>query len=139
MGRFVVSANYRDRSSAQRWLVREVHETAAMARPQSALIATGVQFQESGVVEMGFGCSMVAYCTSVDLLTEANPHTDARPLQFDGIKFVNEQSEEVTECFRLILRSNGTMWHVRASDEVVATEMAAPTRQSDATRQAVSA
>lgn len=59
---FIVSANYRDRSSPLRWLLRSGGSEPVEASPFTALVANGVEFCPSSDYEEGFGCSIVAYC-----------------------------------------------------------------------------
>lgn len=68
MARKIISANYRDRESPFRWLVRDEGQPAAEAVPCKSVEAVGVQFVEtwrkdlpfSLEEESGFNCSVVA-------------------------------------------------------------------------------
>lgn len=64
-GPFVVSANYVDRKSPVKWLVREDSTPSAMAEPTSAVIARDVTFGPSNEYENGWGCSIVANAKSI--------------------------------------------------------------------------
>lgn len=63
---YVVSANYRDRSSAYRWLVRKADEPIGKAVAYKTIKATGVTFGGSNGDEQGFGCRVVAFAESVE-------------------------------------------------------------------------
>lgn len=80
---FVVSANYRDRSSSFCWLVRRYDEPIDKAVACEEVHCTGVKFTASNAEEKGFGCGVVAVCenvsvryveTETDLPTEEIPN-----------------------------------------------------------------
>lgn len=60
MSKFVVSANYRDRNSPRRWLIRGVNEPIEAAIAWTGVIAKNLRFQDSPEAEAGFGCGVVA-------------------------------------------------------------------------------
>ncbi len=62
---FIVSANYRDRSSPLKWLVRREDQHMGDARPCNKVYAKGVKFVKSSEAEEGFGCKKVAVCDEV--------------------------------------------------------------------------
>lgn len=110
----IVSANYRDRSSPLRWLVRNNSESAKKAVAVKSVIATGVTFGNSSAYESGFGCAVVAMCKSAvaaDLPTE---HM-GRPLKFRGYYFVDENGKEVPACETLFLDEDGSMYAIVAT------------------------
>lgn len=57
---FIISANYRDRQSLLKWLVRRRDEPAEKARECQSLTARFVRLEKSSEVEEGFGCRVVA-------------------------------------------------------------------------------
>lgn len=64
---FTVSANYRDRSSAYKWLVRRTEDPIEKAVACQEVRARGVVFGPSNASEEGFGCKQVAVCESVSV------------------------------------------------------------------------
>lgn len=67
MSKFVVSANYRDRNSQYKWLVRRVKEPIEKAVACEIVHCSGVTFGDSNKDEYGFGCKVVAYCDNVNI------------------------------------------------------------------------
>jgi len=72
--KYIVSANYRDRTSKFRWLVRKDSDPVEAAIPCVRVVASGVVFRPSNRIEEGFGCKMVAHCDSVSTVPETAPH-----------------------------------------------------------------
>lgn len=85
---FIVSANYRDRSSPKRWLVRRKDEPVEAAKEVEAVIAIGVRIVPSNAKETGFGCRVVAEAQNVEIV-EKSPEVskEATRLFFDGQNF----------------------------------------------------
>ena len=81
--KFVVSANYRDRNSAYKWLVRRAEDPIESAVAVESLELRGVQFRESNKAEQGFGCSTVAFCEEVYLYGVYTNTDGPRPLWLD--------------------------------------------------------
>jgi hypothetical protein len=90
MSKFVVSANYRDRSSSYRWLVRRYDEPIEKAVACKRVVAKGVRFQASNQGESGFGCTTVAVCDSAELFDQ---ETLAKRLRFDGVSFLVDEKD----------------------------------------------
>lgn len=80
--RFVISANYRDRDSVNKWLVRLSSEHPDKAVERSTVHAKGVIFCPSTEFETGFGCSVVAYAEEV--MDEGSVPENAIDLRFTG-------------------------------------------------------
>lgn len=110
---FVVSANYRDRESAYKWLVRQEDEPMAAAKAYKSLMATGVEFIDSNQAEKGFGCRVVARCETVTVdVGDLNQPMNSRrfPLRFAGNSFFKKGTrEEVKSLDALELREDGSM------------------------------
>lgn len=69
MPKFVVSANYRDRNSSLKWLVRRVDDPVSSAVAVPSLELRGVAFAQSfHPDEIGYGCKVVATCDEVFVL-----------------------------------------------------------------------
>lgn len=105
-GTFIVSANYRDRKSAYKWLIRRIDQPLSLAIAYKKVAAKGVRFESSGKEE-GFGCSVVACC-------DAAIGEDREPveimLRFNGSSFVNRETNNiVTSVAELILYETGDM------------------------------
>jgi hypothetical protein len=102
----IVSANYRNRNSAYRWLIRDENEPIESARAFKAVQAKGVRFGASRAEE-GFGCSIVAFC---DEAIGREPEVRVTPLRFDGQSFrAVEGSRLVEACETLDLAPDGKM------------------------------
>ncbi len=67
MSKFVVSANYRNRKSEYKWLVRRYDESIDKAIPCKRVKCSNVKFEPSNKDEEGFGCHLVAVCESVSI------------------------------------------------------------------------
>lgn len=81
----VISANYRDRTSPYKWLVRDEDQEPEQATAcKQVLVAGQVRFERSGK-EMGFGCSVVATTSADVLMVEPEPPEGAE--KFQELKF----------------------------------------------------
>jgi hypothetical protein len=67
MSKFVVSANYRNRNSNYKWLVRRIDEPIEKAVACEEVYCIGVTFTNSNAEEKGFGCGVVAVCENVSV------------------------------------------------------------------------
>lgn len=126
----IVSANYRDRSSANRWLLRKWGQPPEKATAHQAIVASGVVFCPSTAFESGFGCSTVAYCEHAAGFDESQALPEgAVRLRFVGDSFyVNgDGSRHVEKCAQLILMSDGAMYAI----------LGATAQSADATEKAV--
>jgi hypothetical protein len=83
MMKYVISANYRDKDSPFKWLVREEGVAPENAVPHKIVRAKGVIFCPSSTYETGFGCSVVAFAE--ELMDEAS----AVPDEAVQLTFVN--------------------------------------------------
>lgn len=97
---WVVSANYLDRSSPNRWLVRRVGEPVEKAVAVRSVKAKGVEFTGSSIEE-GFGCSIVAECDSIS--------TDPHILQFERHGFQDETGNRIWAVSSIDLSEAGTI------------------------------
>lgn len=104
---FIVSANYRDRSSPYRWLMRRKNESPSAAKAFKEIRATEVKFVESDALERGFGCMTVAQCETAEGI---GPEGKETFLEFRGYRFFEaETGKEVQGVSSLELRPNGSM------------------------------
>ncbi|MBP6869248.1 MAG: hypothetical protein KBC16_04060 [Candidatus Pacebacteria bacterium] len=110
----IVSANYQDRSSPLRWLIRDDSENPKRAVAVKSVIATGVTFGNSSAYESGFGCAVVAMCKSA-VAAELPTEHKGRPLKFAGYRFVDENGAEVPACDTLFLAEDGSMYAIVAT------------------------
>lgn len=103
----IVSANYRDRGSPYRWLIRDEGEPLDTAKAFKSVKATGVKFERSSEEEAGFGCSIVARCETA-VGHEPEPKNSTQ-LTFEINDFVDSGGNIVKCCEGLTLDSDGTV------------------------------
>jgi len=106
---FVISANYRDRDSDYRWLVRRSAQRPEDAKAFKTVRAKGVIFCPSTDYERGFGCTIVIYAHEVE--TEGEEPTKIK-LRFRGPgynDFVDETGKVHEQVAELFLGADGTM------------------------------
>lgn len=117
MRAFVISANYRDRSSPNKWLVRRSNEHPDLAVERSTVHAKGVIFCPSTDYETGFGCTVVAYADEV--MDEGSAPENAVKLRFTGPggnnDFVDGDGKSHEELAELHLGANGEIMGVPLS------------------------
>jgi len=117
MRSFVISANYRNRDSANKWLVRRSNEHPDLAVERSSVHAKGVIFCPSTDYETGFGCTVVAYADEV--MEEGSAPENAVKLWFTGPRgdndFVDEGGKSYPELAELHLGANGEIMGVPLS------------------------
>lgn len=111
--KLIVTANYKDRSSAFRWLIRGENESLEKTIEFKFVEAVGIKFDRSSEGETGFGCTMVAKCMT------ATGHNE--PQQFDKAGLVRlhfgwnsfsigDTQTKVWELDSLYLDEEGHMW-----------------------------
>ena len=104
---YIVSANYRDRQSPFKWLVRDAKDYPKKAVAYKSVRATGVTFGPSDKYESGFGCSTVATAETVET---SGPEKKETRLTFEGRNFYTEGGKEVKAVDVLDLREDGKMF-----------------------------
>lgn len=119
--KYIVSANYRDRSSPYRWLIRKSDEPAEEAKACQKVVATGIQFVETTyrtdlVAETGFGCGVVAECDSAQGFYFEEENLKAvetkqiASLYFDMDRFRKSSDDQAVNCAaELTLSPTGEM------------------------------
>ncbi|HEY2252488.1 MAG TPA: hypothetical protein VGH74_15550 [Planctomycetaceae bacterium] len=114
MKKWIVSSNYRDRSSPYRWLVRRASESPTAARAFKSVKATDVVFQRSSSYEQGFGCEIIATAEHVDC---EGPEEAAAvvSLRFELDRFLDSQGRIVEAAAELHLHEDGEMTAVAAA------------------------
>ncbi len=112
MPRMIVSANYRDRKSDLKWLIREEGQHPDQAKEVSSITATGVKFEHSSHQERGFGCTVVAVCETAVLTPASTMDVSGQRIHFNGWDGFYEKETEarVYGCGRLTLNSDGSMY-----------------------------
>lgn len=122
MRQFVISANYRDHSSPNKWLVRRSNEHPDLAVERSTVHAKGVIFCPSTDYEMGFGCSVVAYAEEV--MYEGSVPENTISLRFTGRSgnndFVDGDGKTHKQLAELHLGANGEIMGVPLEAAVAA-------------------
>lgn len=120
----VVSANYKDRKSPFKWLVRNEADSIANTQDFKLVIARNVQFMKSGQQERGFGCTMIALCATIEGYNEFYPEFDTSTftkLEFDGRNFYftkNRTLNAITKVAALYLDQFGSMWVLTVPNEI---------------------
>lgn len=104
---YIISANYRDRSSPDKWLVRKQDEPVEKAKAYKKVLAQDVKFETSSAIEQGFGCQIVAIASSVKLQRVPAKVDKSRRLKFSGMFFYDSQSStRLHEVSTLLLTSD---------------------------------
>lgn len=109
----IVSANYRNRNSEMRWLVRDEGAPLDSAVEYKGLKAKGVVFYKSTTEERGFGCSIVARCKSVEVIGDRMQKKGRRQVT---LRFVHDHfyafeiAEKVGKCTTLNLNPDGSIY-----------------------------
>lgn len=119
--KYVVSANYRDRYSEYRWLVRREDQPIEDAVPCKMVCAMGISIGPSGKHERGFGCAVVAICEDVAIVDAESPsEIPTEPLtgevflgspdtlEFDGT-WIQSQGRYVHRLGGMVLSPDGSM------------------------------
>jgi len=110
---YIVSANYLDRGSPNKWLARAAGVEPEKAQPHKELRLTNVTFGASSASERGFGCSVVAKCEAVeyDPAPKAMNTKGMHELRFSWDRFCDLVSgKEVTSSPLIILDSTGRVF-----------------------------
>ncbi len=111
MAKQIVSANYLDRESSKKWLIRSEEQGIEGAQAFESVEATGVVFTASSADEEGFGCSMVAVCDTAVGSSQPSKREPkyGKRLRFDGFDFVDKKGDVVERCNCLVLNADGSM------------------------------
>ena len=103
----IISANYLDRTSPYKWLVRNEQDPVEKAVACKEVKATNVSFRASSTFEEGFGCRTVAVTN--DEVEIISPEPKPVELRFVGDAFYDPDYVEVREVSTLHLTSEGKM------------------------------
>lgn len=108
---YIVSANYRDRSSKYKYLVRESGQRPEAAIAVLAIVCIGVRFCPSSDFESGFGCNTIAECQDVEYkASDVEPQVDEFEVKFAGRDFTNRDTGDVVDTLdELVLSPSGKM------------------------------
>lgn len=111
---FVVSANYRNRDSENRWLFRKEDEELELATEVKWLTMSNVTFRVSQE-EAGFGCARVAKTEAVSVGPRSNLIQGGyRRISFNGYDFTFKNSVGTTlivdSVQTMYLGKDGRMW-----------------------------
>jgi hypothetical protein len=105
----IISANYRNRKSEYKWLVRDEMDPVHDAIAYKSVTANGVAFRQADQ-EIGFGCSMVAIAREA---TGTDAERAPIKLKTIGLKFVVasfvSDGQTITEVNTLTLGADGSM------------------------------
>ncbi|MFZ2151721.1 MAG: hypothetical protein WAV09_01280 [Minisyncoccia bacterium] len=113
MAKQVVSANYLDRQSPKRWLIRSQGQGIDTVQAFESVEATGVVFTKSSALEEGFACNVVAVCdTAVGSVQPFQKLGQGKRLEFKpwAAIFRNENGHEIQSCNCLVLNPDGSMF-----------------------------
>lgn len=104
----VVSPNYRDRKSEFKWLIRDQNDHPDKAVAFKNVTAVGVTFGPSNAHELGYGCAIVAYCTTA--IGTNHMEDDPNRITFTGFNFVDSKGQQISTAPYLRLDENGKMF-----------------------------
>lgn len=120
----IISANYRDRGSKYKWLIRESQQDPTEALECREVRASQVRFLRSSGIEEGFGCAIVAEAfgdiqeIGIEPAKESFeiPET-AVELRFNGydgfyVKAAGENSENILTLKSVHLTKHGQIFGV---------------------------
>lgn len=126
-GPAVISANYRDRSSNQRYLVRppaENNNSTPSTTPVQAIIAKGVSIGDASAYERSYGCVLVIFARDTQVSQDSGFVADlpdtAVKLKFSGSSFRENDTDRYLDGDldgTLYLLPNGDIYLVRTADE----------------------
>lgn len=107
---YTISANYRNRKSEYKWLVRKTDEPVEKAIAVKTVTAKKVRFSDSNRIEEGFGCKVVAITESAVWTDAEKPAPVPAQIYFDYTRFVNPLTGNmVRETEELRLAADGSM------------------------------
>lgn len=111
----IVSANYRDRQSPFKWLIRDEDEPIEAAKACKSVEASGIEFVNSSAGEQGFGCKTVARC---EMATGIDFEQVEGKLEFNsfGGTFWDEDGNMVTELAKLRLTEEGEIFGIKNAE-----------------------
>lgn len=107
MKKYVISANYRDRNSPNKWLVRLATEHPDNAVERATVHAKGVIFCPSSDFETGFGCTVVAYAD--EIVEEGSAPENSIKLRFEKPDFVDDNNKVYEELAEMHLAADGSI------------------------------
>lgn len=122
---YIVTANYRDRKSPTRWIMREESQDPATIEPAKALVATNVNFDfaKSGTHEARVGCITVATCEKAEVVDGefdfAGQQDKLVPLTYGWGAFCDPQNKTVNSCEKLFLAADGKMLALNPSKQKI--------------------
>ena len=124
MSKFVVAANFLDRKSPFKWLVRKSDEPLSSYVRCKAVVARNVTFIDSPAGEQGFGCATVAFCDEV-MVSDVDPtqqfesseipvpEDQLRKLHFGGVSFYDDECYYQVDTLKTLkLTERGGMLYV---------------------------
>jgi|GEM_PF-1287252 len=117
----IVSANFNNRRSPQRWLIRDHNQSPEQAVAVVGVIAYNIAFCPSTTYEAGFGCSTVAFCERAEGMDNPVVPAGAVRLKFRGFSFYGPDDEEVPACKTLVLMPDGAMYGLLEDEKEVGT------------------
>lgn len=111
MAKKIISANYRNRNSAYKWLIREEGQSPEEARACKRVTATNVKFQRSDDYEAGFGCKVVAVADEAEGHDyEVTRNEQGSALRFNGVHFEDHKGNAIQALEDLTLNDDGTIY-----------------------------
>ena len=108
MSKFVVSANYRDRTSPYKWLVRESGKPLDTAVACKEVVAHNVEFVQSTDGEYGFGCFVVGIADEASVI---DPEPKPELSQEIPAQEVTLKPEPMQEMAQLTFYNDGNRWN----------------------------
>ena len=111
----IISANYRDRKSPNRWLIRHATQEINQAQAVPSLTAQKVAFVEShGLQEEGFDCWIVGQAESAEVATDESNQirTSETKLRFERDHFETQKGKRVDSCTSVRLTPDGSVYAI---------------------------
>jgi len=109
---FIISANYNDRNSPQKWLVRDENGGREDTVPSKQLVGYDVTFQRSSSWEEKLGCSRVARAKSYSVDADVDEDR-VREMYFTCGNFYDRKTDvPVDRCSVLMLEPDGKMYYI---------------------------
>ncbi len=111
MAKKIITANYRNRNSAYKWLIHDEGQSPEEARACKRVTAKNVKFQRSDDYEAGFVCNVVAVADEAEGHDfEVTHNEQGSALRFNGAYFEDHKGNAIHALEDLTLNDDGTIY-----------------------------